>query len=288
MLSFALIPAALLALAPSAQAADVDLTQLSQRAGVSVVDPSANLGDYQTVVQELGVAVANKPLNPAETLGINGFEVGVATSLAFNSNKGENGSPSAWDRVAEDGDAQNGLWIPWIMVRKGLPLSTDVGVNLGWVGMTRQTVFGGYGRIAPLEGYRQAPDVAFQVGYAGYVGNDQLELGAMDWSGTLSYTLPFGTLLGINSASFAPFAGAGQVLIHAQPKLDSDLSQTLGVVPVSGFKNTEAYDATDPQWRKARIHGGIRIVSRTFHMKLGATWTPQVMPEIHAGMGFTF
>ena len=269
-------------------AEDVDLTLLSHVGDTAVVDPAENLPTYTTVVQELGVAVANKPLNPAETLGVNGFEIGVASTLGFNSNKGVDGAPSAWDRVDQDGDAQNGLWIPSIMVRKGLPLSAEVGANLGWVGFSRQTVFGGYGRIAPLEGYRQAPDVAFQIGYAGYVGNDQLELGAMDWSGTISYTLPFGTLLGINSASFAPFAGAGQVILHAQPKLDADVQQTLGIAPVSGFKNTDAYDVTDPAWRKARVHGGIRIVSRTFHFKLGATWVPQVMPEIHAGMGFTF
>ncbi|MCP4808396.1 MAG: hypothetical protein GY913_06190 [Proteobacteria bacterium] len=279
----------LLATLTTAEAADdVDLTLLSHRGENPVVDPTENLADYQTVVQELGVAVANKPMNPAETLGVNGFEVGIASTLAFNSNKGVDGSLSPWDRVNEDGDASNGLWIPWVMVRKGLPLSAEVGANLGWVGFSRQTIFGGYGRIAPLEGYKQAPDVAFQIGYAGYVGNDQIELGAMDWSGTLSYTLPFGTLLGINSASFAPYAGAGQVILHAQSKLDADLAQNLGITPVSGFKNTDAYDATDPQWRKARIHGGMRIVSRTFHMKLGATWTPQVMPEIHVGMGFTF
>ena len=268
---------------------DVDLTQLGYYNDDPVLDPSQNTEDYRTVVQELGVAIANKPIQPAETLGINGFEVGVATTIAFHSNKApEFGLPSPWDRVDVDGDARNALWIPWLMVRKGLPLSTEVGVNMGWLGFSRQTVFGGYGRVAPLEGYRQAPDVAFQLGYAGYVGNDQLELGAMDWSGTLSYSLPFGSLLGINSASFSPFIGAGQVILHAEPRLDGDLAQALGVTSVSGFKNTDAYDVTDDDWRRPRIHGGFRIVSRTFHFKLASTWTPQVMPEVHVGMGATF
>lgn len=268
---------------------DVDLSQLAYKNDSPVLDPAENVDDYRTVIQELGVAVANKPLMPAETLGINGFEVGLATTIAFHSNKAPDfGVASPWDRVDVDGDARNALWIPWVMVRKGLPLSTEVGVNLGWLGFSRQTVFGGYGRVAPLEGYEQAPDIAFQVGYAGYVGNDQLELGTMDWSGTLSYSLPFGSLLGINSASFSPYIGAGQVILHAEPKLAADVSQSLGLTPVSGFKNTDAYDATDDAWRRPRIHGGMRIVSRTFHFKLGSTWTPQVMPEIHAGMGFSF
>jgi hypothetical protein len=268
---------------------DVDLSALAYNDGVLVTDPATNTPVYDTVVSELGAAVANKPLVPADTLGINGFEVGLASTLAFTSSRDPDfGDLTDWDRVTSDGESSRVMVIPWVMVRKGLPMSIDVGANMGWIGMSRQTVIGGYGRIAPLEGYDQAPDVAFQVGYSGYIGNNQLELGALDWSGTLSYELPFGSLMGINSASFTPFAGAGMLITHAQPRLGAEEMATLGIRAVSGFKGSEAYDPTDTQWRKARIHGGFRIVSRSFHVRFGADWVPQVMPTLSAGLGFTY
>ena len=268
---------------------DVDLTALAYNGDNLVTDPAQNTPVYDTVVRELGVAVANKPLMPADTLGINGFEIGMASTLAFTSSRdADYGSLTPWDRVTSDGESSRVMVVPWVMVRKGLPLSIDVGANMGWIGMSRQSVIGGYGRIAPLEGYDQAPDVAFQVGYSGYVGNSQLELGSLDWSGTVSYELPFGSLMGINSASFTPYAGAGMVIMHAQPKLTAEDQAALGVRAVTGFKGSEAWDPTDTQWRMARIHGGFRIVSRGFHVRFGADWVPQVMPTLSAGLGFTF
>ncbi len=271
---------------------DVTLSALSHIGDTPVHDP-AEAGNYQvykTVVQELGVTVANKPIYPAETLGINGFEVGLTSTLAFTS--GEKNSLddiSTWDRVHVNGDSQNNTWVPGIMVRKGLPMSLELGANFNWLAYSRQTVLGGFVRAAPLEGYRLAPDIAVQVGYAGYIGNDELELGVLDWSGTISYTLPFGTLVGIHHATFAPYLGAGQLIIHAEPRMSTNDQQALGVRPISGFKGSEVWDAEEgPDFRPAQVHTGIRIVNRGVHVRLGAVWTPQVIPALHAGLGFTF
>ena len=144
-------------------------------------------------------------------------------------------------------------------------------------------------RAAPLEGYRQAPDIAIQVGYAGYIGNDELELGVLDWSGTISYTMPFGNLVGIHNATFAPYLGAGQLILHAEPRMTADQQQALGVRPVSGFKGSEVYDAVEgDDFRPTQVHTGIRIVSRGVHVRLGAVWAPQVIPALHGGLGFSF
>ncbi|MCB9793461.1 MAG: hypothetical protein H6741_12130 [Alphaproteobacteria bacterium] len=289
MLSVSLL---ILGLSP-AQAAwpdDISLTSMSDRAGRPVYDGTENTADYETVIRELGVAIANKPIMPAETLGVNGFEVGMSSTIAFTSTQEpEYGEPGPWGAVQSNEDPTPALVIPRIEVRKGLPGSIDVGGQLGWVALSRQSVFGGYGRFAPLEGYRQAPDVSFQLGYTGYVGNDQLEMGVMDFSTTISYNLAFGRYKDVNTASFSPFIGFGRLYMHAEPRLDPDLQDELGVRAISGFANSAVYDSQEGNaWRPGTVHGGFRVVSQHFQFRGGAVWAPGVMPTIHVGMGFIY
>ncbi|MCB9760691.1 MAG: hypothetical protein H6739_12685 [Alphaproteobacteria bacterium] len=284
----------LAAASPSAWAAwpdDVNLSSMSDLAGRPVLtqeDIAGNTAAYETVVRELGVAIANKPLTPADTLGVSGFEVLVSTTVAFTSTQEpEFGVPGPWGMVQVDEDPTPALILPRIEARKGLPFSFDVGAQVGWVGVSRQTVFGGYGRWAPLEGYRQIPDVSLQLGYSGYVGNEELELGVMDFAMTISYELAFGSLKEINSATFTPYGGFGRLWMHAEPRLGAEEQQDLGVRPVSGFKNSTAYEA-EGNWSPYTLHGGFRIVSQHWEFKAGAVWAPKIMPTINVGMGFHY
>lgn len=242
---------------------------------------------YHTLVKELGLVVANKPLAPAETLGINGFSVTAGTSIAFirtGTLDGEN--PTGWDLADPDEDPPLFLYVPTLAVRKGLPLSFEVGVNAGWIGPTEDATFGAYGRWAPIEGWRQAPDLVFQVGYAGYVGNDELELGVMDASVTLGYTFPFGVTEGIHQASFAPFVGVGQVRVHGAPRLDlSDSSLEGRVAEVSGFKKSDVFDK---QYAPLRISGGLRLVNGDWSTVVAATYAPELIATVDISMGFSF
>ncbi|MFT5583286.1 MAG: hypothetical protein ACI9VR_000864 [Cognaticolwellia sp.] len=282
----------LLLLASAALAAwpdDINLSQLANKGETPVLDPAENVDVYDTVLRELGAAIANKPMYGADSLGPDGFEVGVMTTIAFHSaGTDEIGEYAPWERVDADGEPSDVLLVPWIMVRKGILPSLDLGANMGWVGLSRQTALGGYARFTPLEGYHNAPDLAFQVGYSGYVGNNELELGVMDWSGTLSYSLPFGALQGINNAHFTPFAGVGQIIMHGQPRLSDEQSADLGLRAVSGFENSDAYDSNDPQWRQLQVHAGFMMVNRGFHFRAGTVWTPAIMPTINLGIGFTY
>lgn len=268
---------------------DIVLTKLANKGDAPVLDPAENVPVYDTVLRELGVAIANKPMYGADSLGPDGFEVGVMTTIAFHSSGDDGiGTYAPWERVDADGETSDALLVPWIMMRKGVLPSVDVGANFGWVGNSRQSVMGGYARVSPLEGYHNAPDLAFQVGYSGYVGNNELELGVLDYSGTISYSLPFGALQGINNAHFAPFAGVGQLIMHGQPRLSDEQNAALGLRAVSGFKNSDAYDASDTQWRQLQVHGGFMLVNRGFHFRVGTAWTPAVMPTINLGLGFTY
>lgn len=268
---------------------DISLTSMSDIGGGPVTDPPViNTPSYMIVVRELGVAMANKPL-PADTLGVNGFELAMSSTIAFTDTQNVDvNTPGPWGQVQVDEDPTRALIIPRIEARKGLPMSIDMGGQFGWLAVSRQMVVGGYGRWSPLEGYDKIPNINLQLGYTGYIGNEELEVGVMDFAGTISYTLPFGRLLNVHSATFSPYGGAGRLTIHAEPRLSTELQQDLGVMAVSGFSNADIEGAGDPYWRPAQVFGGFRIVSQHFEFRAAGVWAPKVMPTVHVGMGFVY
>ena len=259
---------------------DVSLDALSRTS-----DPEIRRANYDQVVRELGAAVANKPAGPANTLGAYGFEFTFSSTLAFIETSGTTSESSPWMNVHEEGDPSGAMWIPSLGVQKGLPASVDVGANLGYVAFSRQTVFGAYGRWSPVEGYPELPDVSLQVGYSGYIGNDQLELGVMDIAGTVSYTFPFARFAGVSSGSIAPYAGFGGLVIHAMPLMDEDEQLALGVAPVSGFKKSDDFVE---DFRPLQFHLGFRVVSGPFELKLAGTIANKVLPALNLGVGFLY
>ena len=235
-----------------------------------------NTAAYHELVRELGVAIANKPMAPGETLGLNGFDLSVFNSISFLQ-AGTESNPSGWERTQAEGDPSDFLWIPTLGLRKGLPLSLEAGMNVGWIGMSHQAVLGGYGRWALVEGYRKAPDVTIQVGYTGYVGNEELWLGVLDASATVGYTIPFGRTVGINTSRFSPYAGVGTVRISADPKLDEEEEAELGIGPVSG-------DGFQPFVADV----GLRVATGDFQVKLAGSFAPDVVSGISFGVGFEY
>ena len=282
MLAALLLNAQALAAYPN----DVVLSSMVEWNGTTVTEPEIVSAAYQQLVLELGAAIANKPTAPANTLGVNGFDVGVSSSFSFVGAAGDTTEPSPWMRAHETGDPSPVVWVPGLELRKGLPLSLEVGTRAGYVGASNQMVAGAWGRAGLIEGYRQAPDLSLQVGYSGYLGNDELELGVLDWSFTLGYQLPFGRLKGINDAVFAPYAGLGQLRIHASPLLDEDVADTLGITPLTGFDPTG--DGYMDQLRPLQLHGGVRIQKGAFRFLTAVTASPKIVPTVTTGLGFTF
>jgi len=242
---------------------------------------------YHTLVGELAATISNPMSTPAETLGVNGFYVGVANSFAFirtGTLDGEN--PAGWDLADPDEDPPDYFFVPSIQVRKGLPASLEVGANFSWIGFTRTGALGGYARFAPLEGFRRVPDLAIQVGYSGYVGNDELELGVMDTRLTLGYTVPFGVTEGIHQATFSPFFSVGQDRVHAAPRVDLEGSGLEGRVgEVSGFKKGEGFSGEFAPWR---IGGGFRVVNGDYTGTFSAAYPFGSIPTVNVAFGFTY
>jgi hypothetical protein len=274
------LPAILLSLiTPQAQAAfpdDVTLSHLGTWRGADVSNPSAQNAAFKTVARQLAAGIANKPLSPARTLGLNGFDVQATQTWAFISAAGENiFTPDPWERVHEDEDPSRVMWLPGIQVRKGLPLSLEAGMSWSWIGFSRQTAVGGFGRWSVIEGWDKAPDISFQVGYTGYIGNEELDLGVLDASMNIGYTFPFGYLKGINTASVSPFIGCGMLKVDASPRLAQAEQDALGISPIEGAI------LVSPQL-------GLRIKSGDFSMAASGTITPKALPTVSMSAGLSY
>jgi hypothetical protein len=269
----------------------VSLRAMDDYDGVSTVP----LGDdfvtagYEQVAKELGLIVANKPMAPAETLGVNGFAVGVATTFGFTRTGSLDGTnPSGWDLVDPDEEPPLFVFVPQLQVRKGLPLSLEVGANAGWIGLSETATLGGYARWAPLEGYRQAPDIALQAGWSTYVGNDELELGVTDLSATIGYSLPFGTIEGIHQSVFSPYVGVGVNRIHVAPRADLTGTQLEGRLPERSGDADDGAEVYDETFAPLVIDGGFRVQNGEFTVTLAGTYSPDLIATASLGFGFAY
>jgi hypothetical protein len=295
------VAGAALAAASPARAQEISLLAMDDYGGSSTVSASNSGADYvasgyREMVKELGVSIANKPMAPGKTLGIYGFSFGIANTFAFiRTGTIDSVNPTGWDLADPDEDPDPFLFIPWLQMRKGLPFSLEVGANFGWIGMSDTAVFGGYGRWAILEGYRQFPDLTVQVGYSGYVGNDELELGVLDMSATFGYSLPFGPTAGIHQSVFSPYVSVGLNRIHAAPRVDLSHTQLTGrVTEITGFagdKNAVGEDATveyDATLAPFTIGGGFRVLSGSFTATFAGTYSPGLIATANVGFGFVY
>ena len=265
---------------------DVDLSAMSEWRGTAVDNPIAIGSAYDIVIRQLGAGIMNAPLAPAETLGLNGFDLSVGATFAFLSARGANiNQPAPWERVHQDEDPTHVLWRPGVTVRKGLPLSLEVGANWSWVGFSRQTALGGFGRWSVLEGWKKAPDVTLQMGYTGYVGNDELELGALDGRLSIGHTFPIGYLIGINHADVIPFAGVGFLKINAAPRLSAEDQGNLGISAVSGMKSNDSYSEGFSLFTS---HLGIRVRSGDFHITTSGAIVAKALPTVNMSVGLTY
>ncbi len=279
-LGLALVPATASATWPE----DVVLSDMTEHEGVIVADSELLGQAYRQLVMEVGTMVANKPTHPAETLGIHGFafDAGATFVMTEAIDRGEDLSP--WDRAHGDEDAAAYHVLPTFSVAKGLPLSTEVGMTAGWIGGSNQGLLSGYGRVAILEGYRPLPDVSVQLGYAGYVGNDELDVSTLDLGVTLGTTAPIGHLPGVNTGQFSPWANFTTMRVSANPTLDEETAAAIGAIRYQRSQTLE-YEAPIVI---PRFGGGVKFTAGNVHVRMSASWAPATLPELSTGLGATF
>lgn len=182
-----LVAAALLAASLAAVAKDLTIQGLSQ-------------DDFHKISQDLGSALSYKPLEPAEPLGLFGFDLGVAgtDTKIKNSDSFKN---------AGVGDVSD-IAVPSARFNLGLPFGLDVGVMAGVAPSTNARLYGGELRWAFIKGSTTMPAIALRGSYTQLAGVDQLDFNTKGVD--LSISKGF--------AMFTPYGGIGKVWVTSTPK----------------------------------------------------------------------
>lgn len=262
---------------------DVTLSGMTEHGGVRVVDPAALSEDYSQLVRELGTAVGTRTPFAARTLGASGFAFSVDTSLSFVSGGNDaDGSPGPWSRVQDDESGEIVTALPGFTVRKGLPFGLEVGMTGRWHAMTRQGVFSGFARVGILEGYAPWPDISVRLGYSGYVGNDELELGVFDAAVTLGATLPVGGSDGANTTQIAPFLDIALLSITAAPILDDATLTDIGAVAYGRRAPESEVITAEPAITLPQFSGGFELTSGKFLLRMSGGYA--LNSAAHASM----
>ncbi len=266
---------------------DPTLSGLLEHGGIRVVDRELLARTYRDLVMELGTAIAPQPL-PSATTGIYGFEFALSSTFVLVDAKSRSGESVAerrttpWDRAVADENHEPYLAIPTFSLRKGLPASGEVGARFGWAVGTRTGLGSIYGRLALIENYRPLPDLTIQLGYTGYVGNDELDLAVFDASVTIGGRFGIGQN-GENNGRFEPFVTGSLLRISATPTVDLEVVEAVGAVTYRrGIPNAQLPLAVP------RVGAGFQVTSGVAHFRLSGSWSWLTLPSIDVGMGFTF
>ncbi len=156
--------------------------------------------EFDTLSKDLGAALSYKPVTPAASLGITGFDVGVEVTQTSMSK-----SSQIWSQVSSGGGSVSNLYIPKVHVAKGLPLGFDVAAFYSKIPTTNISLYGGELRYAIIDGGIAMPAVAIRGSFTKLAGVSQL---SMDTKGVdLSVSKGF--------AMFTPYAGVGEVWVNS-------------------------------------------------------------------------
>jgi hypothetical protein len=203
----------------SARAGDNDLV-LSRLGDVVVDDGGTAIGavgsnqDFRSLASELGVVLAPRLAEPADTLGLAGFQ--FAADLAWTRVHTER---SYWRARAGSPDPAGGdhggdfMNTAGFVARKGFWLPVpSFEFGLGAVHLIDSGVWAaqGYAKVAVVEGYRDlpVPSVALRAGLSRMLGSSELSLSVLSLDASASRS--FG-VAGI--AKLAPYAGWNTLVI---------------------------------------------------------------------------
>ena len=157
---------AVLALPAPARAAkyDLKLSRLANSDGSKLANADQH---FQRLMGDLASVLAPRFLGPATTTGALGFQIDLDYSFTDIQENAER-----WRAVmrGEDSGAHSILHALQVHVRKGLPFSTEIG---GIFTKLIDSDLWGIGlevKVAPLEGFRKLPEVAFRASVNTFLG----------------------------------------------------------------------------------------------------------------------
>jgi hypothetical protein len=174
---------------------------------ISIPPTLLTQAEFKDLSEQIGLAVAYRPLAPAEPLGLLGFDLGVEVTAVKIDN-----DATFWTAV--NSDLPNYLAFPKLHAQKGLPFGFDVGLVYTKVPSSNIGMFGGELKWAILKGSIATPALALRGSYTALLGVDNLDVST--YGADLSVSKGFGP--------FTPYAGLGQVAITSSTDATSSAS----------------------------------------------------------------
>lgn len=224
---------------------------------------------YRAMTGELSLALTPKATQPAETLGMSGFEFAITNTLTNIDQDqpywtGQPGSP-IFEGVAEGRNMPGVLWTPTFSVRKGLPFSIDVGVHGTFLTSSRMVMVGSDIKVALHESYvPELPAVALRASVNQLLGSTDLSIF------TTQTDLLFSQAYGVGGVvQITPYLGVGQLFAHVNSQIiDETPYSTSDANDQTGGSSGSLYTFPTLEWRDNRflkLFGGARLVASTFH-----------------------
>ncbi|MEE9382460.1 MAG: hypothetical protein V3V08_03500 [Nannocystaceae bacterium] len=191
--------------APPAHAGkyDLDLTNLGSTQGGNTFVTQQN-GSFRSLTSELGVVMAPKPTDTADSLGLAGFA--MSTDISLNT---ITSGASFWnDSTRGNVDAV----VPTLQLlgRKGLWPGIEIGAGATKLFDSRMWTASGYGKVAIHEGFHHLPIPAIAVRgmFSRVLGAKDLFLTTMSLGATISHVFGIGSTF-----SLSPYGGFHTLVI---------------------------------------------------------------------------
>ena len=190
---------------------DISLRGLGRPQAQDLKDPAVRR--YRRLASELTAALAPRVLQPAETLGMSGFEFSVVSTVAGISGEsaywqGQPGNPVLEGGMQADRKVPLSLWVPSIHLRKGLPLSTEVGASATYLSFSEMFMLGGEVKLAIHESFfRWVPALSVRGAIARLMGSSDLDIITGEFDVLASLPIGIGGMLQVT-----PFLGYAHIM----------------------------------------------------------------------------
>lgn len=185
---------------------DLDLTPLGQvdtTSGSVTQDNAA----FRSLSSEVGVLMAPRPIDPADSLGLSGFAVSADVTINTLS-----GGADYWSDTTR-GSPGNVAPTLQIMGRKGLWPGIEIGAGATHLLDSRMWTIAGYGKVAIHEGFHHLPipSIALRGMFSRLLGSKDLDMTTISVGASLSHVFGIGSTFNIT-----PYAGYDALMVFSR------------------------------------------------------------------------
>ncbi len=194
---------------------DLHLERLASLA----TDPDGRVrdGQYKHLMQELTLALGPRTSGPAASLGPLGIEAAYEIGVS-----GVNATADYWKKAVDE--PQSSLTAHSIHVRKGLPLSTQLGTSFTALQGTSLVAIGMELNFAVIDGFKHVPDVSLGFGgntVLGWPANSSVDYAVLGWGATISKSFGIAGLFAlqpwVSYRGTATYVSTHQLSVNVHP-----------------------------------------------------------------------